>query len=96
MLFVPAESDILKYRVALWGLAAIATSKEWYDFTSNEYCHRLGPFAWMAYYTAGVEMLTVIKCQEDFFQEPFPAYVKVMWICIAFFLLWLLMIVTAN
>ena len=46
-LWVPPEHDILKFRVALLGLCAIPTSKEWYEFTVNEHCHRLGPFVWL-------------------------------------------------
>ena len=59
---MPPEHDLLKYRVALWGFSALAISKEWYEYISNEYCHRLGPFAWIAFYTVSVEVITVIKC----------------------------------
>ena len=62
VLWVPAEHDLLKFRVLLWGVCSLATAKEWYEYVSNEYCHRLGPFAWLTFYTCGVETLTVIKC----------------------------------
>lgn len=64
VLWVPAEHDLLKYRVALWGLCSLATAKEWFEYTSNPYCHRLGPFAWLAFYTSGVETLTVLKMSQ--------------------------------
>ena len=96
VLYVPAEADVLKLRVALWGAAAIATSKEWYDFTSNRFCHRLGPFAWMAFYTSAVESLIVFKCSEGQFTEPFPWYVKVIWTLILLGFCWLLSIVYTN
>ena len=76
VLFVPAEHDILKFRVTIWGLCAIASSKEMYEYSSNEYCHRVGPFAWLSMYTVAVEMMTVIKFSEGRFTEPFPWYVK--------------------
>ena len=79
VLWVPAEHDMLKYRVALWGFAALAASKEWYEFCSNDFCHRLGPFAWMAFYTATIEVSIVIKNSYDMFYEPFPMYVKLIW-----------------
>ena len=82
VLWVPAEHDMLKYRVALWGLAALASSKEWYEFCSNEYCHRLGPFAWLAFYTAGMEVMVVVRNSWDMFKEDFPWYVKLIWLCI--------------
>ena len=83
VLWVPAEHDLLKYRVALWGFCALATSKEWYEFVSNEYCHRLGPFVWLTFYTVSVETMTVIKCSEGQFTEAFPWYVKVIWVFLA-------------
>jgi len=96
VLWVPAEHDLLKFRVALWGICSLATSKEWYEYISNEYCHRLGPFAWLCFYTAAIEVLTVIKCSQGQFTEPFPWYVKVIWACISVLLIWLFAIAFAN
>ena len=96
VLWVPAEHDLLKFRVALWGLCSLATSKEWYEYISNEYCHRLGPFAWLCFYTVSVEVMTVIKCQEDKFTSPFPWYVKAIWAVIAVMFLWLVSIAYKN
>ena len=79
VMFVPAEHDMLKWRVALWGMASLAIAKEWHEFISNQYCHRLGTFAWLAFYTAGVEVLLVIRSSRGLFTEPFPWYVKVIW-----------------
>ena len=96
VLWVPAEHDLLKYRVAFWGLWSLATSKEWYEYISNPYCHRLGPFAWLTLYTCGVETMTVIKCSEGQFTEPFPWYVKVIWAVIAVLFLWFMSIAYGN
>ena len=82
VLWVPAEHDMLKFRVALWGFAALACSKEWYEFCTNDYCHRLGPFSWLAFFTASIETMLVVKNSHDMFHEPFPWYVKVIWTCI--------------
>ena len=94
VLWVPAEHDMLKYRVALWGLAALAASKEWYEFCSNDFCHRLGPYAWLAFYTAAIETSIVYKNSYDMFYEPFPWYVKIIWSvigtvwCCLFYISW--------
>ena len=85
---------MLKYRVAIWGLVALAASKEWYEFCSNDFCHRLGPFAWMSFYTAAIEVLVVAKNSHDMFYEPFPWYVKLIWStigtiwCCLFYISW--------
>lgn len=79
VLWIPADHNLLKYRVAIWGFAAIPTSKEWYEFIGNEHCHRLGPFAWCMLLGASVESLAVLKFSKNIFTAPFPLYVKVMW-----------------
>jgi len=96
VLWVPAEHDLLKFRVALWGLCSLATSKEWYEYISNEYCHRMGPFNWLTFYTASIEVLIVIKASEGQFTEAFPWYVKAIWFCIAILFFWLLSIAYSN
>ena len=61
VLWVPPNHDLMIFRVILWGFCSLATAKEWFEYISNEYCHRLGPFAWLTMYTCGVETLAVIK-----------------------------------
>jgi len=96
VLWVPAEHDLLKYRVVLLGICSLATSKEWYEYISNEYCHRLGPFAWLSFYSSAVELLCVIKCSEGKFTAPFPLFVMVIWACLALAFIWLFAIAYAN
>merc|ERR1712130_859960 len=65
------------------GFCAIATAKEWHEYISNENSHRIGAFAWMAFYTAGIETLTVIKFgrAENLFKfDVFPWFVHLIWI----------------
>ena len=64
VLWVPPEHKLLMFRVGMWGLCSLASSKEWFEYTQNAYCHRLGPFAWMTMYTIGVETLIVVKMSE--------------------------------
>jgi len=79
LLWVPPEHVLLQFRVVLIGLCAIPTAKEWYEFISNEHCHRLGPFAWCMIFNACIETLIVIKFQGNAFVAPFPMHVKIIW-----------------
>ncbi len=70
--WIPADHNLVKVRVILWGFSAIATSKEWYEYVSNPHCHRLGPFAWMTYYVCAIELSTIYKFRGNEFVNPFP------------------------
>lgn len=86
LLWIPPDHEIMKFRIAVWGFCAIATAKEWHEFISNDYCHRLGAFAWMAFYTCGIEFLAVVKfglAVNLFKWDVFPWYVGVIWISFA-------------
>lgn len=65
VLWVPAEHDLLKFRVFIWGLLSLAAAKEWYEYVSNPCCHRAGPFSWLTFYGIGIECLLVVKCSEN-------------------------------
>jgi len=79
LVWVPPNHNILMVRICLWGFAAIATSEEWYEYVSNENQHRLGPFAWMTFYTALIELSSVIKFSTGKFTEPFPTWIVCVW-----------------
>ena len=64
VLWVPPEHKLLMFRVGLWGFCSLATSKEWFEYSQNDYCHRLGPFAWMTMFTIGIETMIVLKMSE--------------------------------
>ena len=96
VLWVPANHDILLFRVILIGVCSLAGAKELFEYISNEYCHRLGPFIWLSLYTVSVEILTIFKCSDGLFTEPFPWYVKVIWVCMGLGYLWLSFIAYCN
>mmetsp|Transcript_13197 Transcript_13197/g.22381 ORF Transcript_13197/g.22381 Transcript_13197/m.22381 type:complete len:336 (-) Transcript_13197:248-1255(-) len=77
VLWVGAESDLLKARVLIWALAAIVTSKEFYEYIDDPNCRRVGPFYWLSTFTILVEYSIVIKFSRGLFTAPFPWYVKV-------------------
>lgn len=77
VLWVGAESDLLKGRVAIWGFSAIIASKEFYEYIEDPNCHRVGPFLWLSLYTLCIEYSIWFKFSRGLFDEPFPWYVNV-------------------
>jgi phosphatidylserine synthase 2 len=79
ILWVPPEHKILSTRVAIWAFSAIAATKEFYEFASNPYCKRVGPFIWLTTFTLLIESSIVFKFGATMFTAPFPWYVQLMW-----------------
>ena len=76
-LWVVAESDILKARVAIWAFSAIVTSKEYFEYIDDPNCKRVGPYFWLSTYTVLIEYGIWIKFSRDIFALNFPWYVYV-------------------
>jgi hypothetical protein len=95
---VPPNHDLLKFRVTLWGWVAVATSKEWYEYVSNPYSHRLGPFAWLTFYVSLIELSSIYKFAKETnsFTAPFPAWIWYLWYCIAAVYIWGLYVAVRN
>jgi phosphatidylserine synthase 2 len=79
MLWIPMSHNVLLFRVLLLGTCCIPAAKEWYEFISNEHCHRLGPFAWCCIAVSTIEMLAVLKFQDFSQNAPFPLHVIAIW-----------------
>ena len=79
IIWVPPEHTILKVRLAIWAISAIASTKEFYEFITNRYCKRIGPFMWLTCFTLLIEFSIMIKFGRVIFHEPFPWYVKLIW-----------------
>ena len=76
VLWVDASSDLLKVRVALWGLTAIVTSKEFFEYIDDPNCKRVGPFFWLSTYTLMIEYGIWFKFSRGMFLDvPYPWYV---------------------
>lgn len=86
-MWVPPEHKLLQVRLAIWAFSAIAATKEYYEYNSNPYCRRVGPFIWLTCFTLLVEFSIIVKFGSDMFTAPFPWYVQVMWTVIGFFVL---------
>lgn len=76
VLWVSAESDLLKARVAIWGFTAIVTSKEYFEYINDPVSNRVGPFFWLSTYTLFIEYSIWFKFSRGLFDAPFPWYVK--------------------
>jgi phosphatidylserine synthase 2 len=63
--WIPADHNIVAGRVILWGLVAIADSKEWYEYVTNPNMHRPGPFVWLGFYVCAIELSCVYKFRAD-------------------------------
>jgi len=90
LLWIPPDHEIMKFRIAVWGFCAIATAKEWHEYISDDNHHRLGAFAWMAFYTCGLEALTTVKfgrADNIFLFDVFPWFVPLIWIGFAVLLI---------
>lgn len=79
LMWVKPEHGLLSFRITLWGFHAVATSKEWYEFITNPMCNRLGPFAWLAWYTTFIELSGWIKFSKGEFTEPLPTWAYIFW-----------------
>lgn len=77
LLWVSAESDLCKARVAIWAFTAISTTKEFYTFMDDPNCKRVGPFLWLSLYTLMIEYSIWFKFARGQFTAPFPWYVIV-------------------
>ena len=80
VLWIPADSDILKLRVAIWAFSAVITSKEYFEYIDDPNCKRVGPFIWLSTFTIAIEYGVWFKFSRGLFDAPFPWYVKLIFI----------------
>ena len=76
VLWISAESDLCKARMAIWAFSAVVNAKEFYIFCDDPNCKRVGPFFWLSTYTPLIEYSIWFKFSRGLFDEPFPLYVK--------------------
>jgi phosphatidylserine synthase 2 len=79
MYWIPAEHWLVQFRIAIWAFSAIPATKEFYEYVTNKYCYRIGPFIWMLTFTLFVELSIMFKYGSTIFVEDFPFHVKVIW-----------------
>jgi phosphatidylserine synthase 2 len=87
ILWVPANHWLLPVRLALWAFSAIAATKEYYEYTVNKYCYRIGPFVWLGAFTLLTELSVIVKFGSVLFTETFPWYVKLIWVFLTILIL---------
>ena len=79
-LYIPPDHWLLQVRLSIWAFSAICASKEFYEYLTNKYCYRVGPFIWLATLCMLLELSIALKHGPYIFDTPFPTYVKVIWI----------------
>jgi phosphatidylserine synthase 2 len=79
IIWIPADHNLLVFRVAVWGFTGIVAVKEYYEYCTNKYCFRLGPHCWLALFVLSLEISCAIKFGRNIFDKPFPYLVKLLW-----------------
>ena len=87
ILYLPPTHDILHIRIYIWAFLAMITTREYYEYLSDNNCKRLGHFVWISHIILLSEWLIIIKFSSGIFTQPFPGYVKYIWMMI-FTVLW--------
>lgn len=79
VLQIPQTHWMLFIRINFWALLAIITTGEYYEYISNNYCRRLGPFVWLAHTILFIEWCITFKFSKGIFIESFPTNVLLFW-----------------
>lgn len=79
LLWVPPDHKLVFVRLWIWAFSAIASTREFYEYSTNKYCYRIGPFVWLTTFTLALEISITAKFGSHIFTAPFPWYVKLIW-----------------
>ena len=79
VLLIPQTHWLLFIRINFWALLAVITTGEYYEYITNKYCRRLGPFNWISHTILFIEWCIVYKFCNDDFKKPFPQMVLLFW-----------------
>lgn len=79
VLQIPQTHWMLFIRINFWALLAIITTGEYYEYITNKYCQRLGPFVWLSHIIIFIEWCIVYKFSNGNFVKPFPEFVLLFW-----------------
>ena len=82
ILYLPPTHDILHVRIYVWAFLAMITTREYYEYLSNNNFKRLGHFIWISHLILLSEWLIIFKFSTGIFTAPFPIYIKYIWIFI--------------
>jgi phosphatidylserine synthase 2 len=87
ILWVPANHNILLYRVLFWAFLAIASTREYYEYVTSGFKIRLGTHCWMAHLIIGCEWFFILKHSPGLFHDSMPLWIQYTWSLVAGFLL---------
>jgi phosphatidylserine synthase 2 len=79
ILWIPPTHYILEIRIYIWGLLAMISAREYYEYVVDDSCKRFGMNVWLSHLILFVELAIVFKFSKGTFKEPFPDYVIYFW-----------------
>ena len=87
ILWIPPSHWIVVSRVVFWGVFAIASTREYYEYVSSGFKIRLGSHCWTAHMILAAEWLIIFKNSEGLFSSQSPLWISYAWSLIAAFLI---------
>jgi phosphatidylserine synthase 2 len=80
ILWIPPTHNILHVRIYIWGLMAMISAREYYEYLNNpDTCKRIGINVWLSHLILFVEWSMIFKFSDGMFTEPTPYYIKYFW-----------------
>lgn len=79
IMWLPITHAILSFRIFLWGFLCIMATREFYEYTTNRNCKKLGHFVWLSQVILCTEWMIIIKFSSGMFTEEFPTHIVYCW-----------------
>lgn len=79
LLYLPPSHYIMHVRIYIWGLLAMMSTREYYEYLTNSSYKRIGQFLWISHLILFSELSIILKFSSGYFTESFPIYVKYIW-----------------
>ncbi len=79
LLLIPPTHAFHHCRIYIWGLLAMISAREYYEYLTNQTCKRLGMNVYISHLILFVEWSITYKFRGGMFQEEFPDHVKYFW-----------------
>jgi len=79
ILWVPPSHWLLAIRIFMLGLLSIIATREFYEYTTNKKCKRMGPYVFAFHLVLALEYMIIFKFKADNFVTPFPNAVVISW-----------------
>ncbi|KAF9677390.1 hypothetical protein SADUNF_Sadunf08G0102600 [Salix dunnii] len=79
-LWVPPRNPLIVYRLILWWLIAIPTTREYNSYLQDrKLVKKVGAFCWLSLAICIVELLICIKFGHGLYPKPMPMWLVILW-----------------